>query len=488
MDRVSKFNKPTVIYLLTMAVLFVVAIYNLFYHLGSFPFASYDESRHGASAYEMLQSGNYLVNTYMHHTDYWNLKPPLSFWSIMLGYKIAGFNALGLRLASAVCALLTIVMVAAFTLKKHGKLASAISALVLITCIQFLTNHSARTGDPDSLYVFLFTAAILALLLSGKNNRWIYVSGLGFSLAFLTKSWHSFNIAAIIGIYLIFSGKYKSFSFKNWFLLALSMFAPIMVWAVFRYQYDGLAFFKGMVTYDLLTRSTRTIEGHIGGWLYYAGIISHFFIYWLAVLYGLILVFLSKRFSFQSIRKLKPEERAYWIGMIAWIIVPLIFFSLVKTKIRWYILPIYPALSIVIAIFSARLLQSGRWMLKIFLLASVLLVSVSYELKINNYLTHIHPSVQLELIQKLRGVDGIKGDSLFYYNRKKVWPQNAVLEGELIRDLHANKGNFNEFLRTDKALLLVQKKYYTPKLMKANRLKIMVSNPWGFIVYKYKRF
>lgn len=484
MNRVLKFNKLTAVYLLTMVVLLAVAIFNLFYHLGNFPLISYDESRHGVSAYEMLQSGNYLVNTYMYNPDYWNLKPPLSFWSIVLGYKIAGYNALGLRLASAVCGLLTIIMVAVFMLKRHGKLASVISALVLTTCVQFLTNHSARNGDPDSLYVFLFTAAILALLLSGKNNKWIYVSGLGFSLAFLTKSWHSFNIVAIIGLYLIFSGKYKSFSFKNWLLLGLSMITPIMVWAAFRYQYDGLTFFKEMITYDLLTRSTTTIEGHVGGRLYYARIISQFFIYWLAILYGLMLVFLNRKFSFKSIKMLKPEERAYWIGIISWVIVPLIFFSFAKTKIRWYILPVYPALSIIIGILSSRLVRNGKLMLKIVLLASVLLVSASYELKIHRDLSHITPNVQLELIQKLRGVNGIKGDSLFYYNRKKIWPQNAVLAAELTSDLHVSNGNFKEFLRKDKALLLVQKKYYTQKFMKANRLKILVSNPWGFIVYK----
>ena len=48
--------------------------------------ASWDEARHGISAYEMIQNKNYIVNTFNYDVDYWNLKPPLSFYGIMLGF------------------------------------------------------------------------------------------------------------------------------------------------------------------------------------------------------------------------------------------------------------------------------------------------------------------------------------------------------------------------------------------------------------------
>ena len=56
---------------------------------------SWDEARHGISAYEMMQSGNYLVNTFQGQADYWNVKPPLSFLTIAAGFAIFGYNAVG---------------------------------------------------------------------------------------------------------------------------------------------------------------------------------------------------------------------------------------------------------------------------------------------------------------------------------------------------------------------------------------------------------
>ncbi|WP_100486996.1 ArnT family glycosyltransferase [Sporolactobacillus pectinivorans] len=472
-------NQSNLVYLLFTSALLGVTFYNLFYNLGSFPIASFDEARHGVSAYEMLISRNFIVNTYMYKPDYWNLKPPLSFWTIILGYKIAGFNALGLRLVSAVCALLTVITVTLFVLKRHGKVASVVSALVLTTCLQFFTNHCARTGDPDALYLFLFTSAILSLLLSDKNNRWIYVSGLAFALAFLTKSWHAGNIIVIMGLYFFFSGKYKKLSFKNWFILGCCLSVPILVWVVLRYQYDGFTFFKEMIAYDLFKRSTTTIEGHFGGKLYYLNILSHYFIYWLVILYGLILAYANQRIAF---KKIISAQKAYWICIAAWASVPLFLFSLAQTKISWYIIPIYPALAIIIGVLSSRFLRSGKLEMRIILLASLLFVSASYEMKIYQYVTHPPINSQLVLIQKLREVKTVRGATLFSYDRTKPWSQDAVLTAELSANLRVSNGNFRDFLNTQRALLFIQKKYDTATFIKTNKLRTVASDTWGYIV------
>jgi 4-amino-4-deoxy-L-arabinose transferase and related glycosyltransferases of PMT family len=477
-------GKKNLVYSAAMILIGLLAVYNLFFNLGNFQIANYDEARHGASAYEMLQTGNYIVNTYRYSPDYWNLKPPLSFWSVILGYRIAGYNALGLRLIAAVFGLLTILLVAAFMLRQHGRLASAISALVLTTTFQYLTNHGARTGNPDSLYVFFFTASVLALLLSGKNDRWIYVSGLAFSLAFLTKSWHAFSIVAIMGLFLLFSNRSRSFRFRQWLLLVSCMFLPIIIWALIRYQFDGLTFFKDMVAYDLLKRSENTIEGHVGGKLFYFRIFSSYYIYWLSLLFGVILIYLDRAFSFKQYRQLAAEKRAYLIGILAWVVLPVLIFSFAKTKIRWYILPIYPAFAVIIGMFAGKVIRHGRQAMKIVLIATLLLVSGLYELNIYRYVHHDYPDIQQTLIQQLKTKDGMKGRTLFYYKRKKAWPQKLVLTAELTDNLHVTDGSFSTFLNTDHGLLMIQKKFYTQKFMHRNHLRTIAFNKWGSIVDK----
>ena len=66
--------------------------------LGETEISSWDESRHGVSAMEMIESGNYLVNTHMGSPDYWNAKPPLAFAPMVAGFKVFGFTPLGVAL------------------------------------------------------------------------------------------------------------------------------------------------------------------------------------------------------------------------------------------------------------------------------------------------------------------------------------------------------------------------------------------------------
>lgn len=480
------YRKWDFIYYFLALILLSIAFYNIFYHLGEFPIYSWDEARHGVNAYEMLRHGNFIVNTYRYKPDYWNLKPPLSYWTIMAGYKIAGFNALGLRLVSGICALLTIMIVAIFVKKNFGNLASLLSILTLSTSTQYIINHCARTGDADSLFVFLFTVAILSLLLSVKNDNWLYVSGLAFSLAFLTKSWHAGNIAIIMGSYLIFTGKYKRLSYKKWISLCLCMIAPILIWAVMRYQYDGFTFFKNMVAYDLLLRSTVPIEGHVGDESYYAIILCRFYFLWLAILLGMILVynFFDKNVSFDMF---KSENRSYIIGIILWVIIPFMMFTFAKTKVRWYILPIYPPLSILIGVLASKILMNGKLIIRILLLSAILFVSYSYESQIQMYVNNPIPNFQLNLIQKTQTLDGVRGYSLFMYHptrHEAVWPQSAVLTAELVNDFKVRNGGLHAFLKNDRALLLVKKGWFNKQLLTTYHLSVVASNSWGYILCK----
>jgi 4-amino-4-deoxy-L-arabinose transferase-like glycosyltransferase len=469
-------------------ILLFIDFYNIFYHLGNLPFFSWDEARHGVSAYEMLKQRNFVVNTYQYKTDYWNLKPPLSFWAVMAGYKLAGFNALGLRLFSGISSLLTIIMAAAFVKKSYGKLAAILSTLTLSTSTQYIINHCARTGDADALFVFLFTASILSLLLSEKNNKWLYCSGIAFALAFLTKSWHASNIAIIIGLYLIITGKFKRLTKYNWLLLFSCMIIPILAWAFVRYQYDGFEFFRKMVEYDLLQRSSAPIEGHIGGKLYYVLVLNKYFSFWLAILLGLVLLYTFKELSPEIT---KSENKFYILGICLWIFIPLLFFTLAKTKVRWYIIPIYIPLSIIIGVLASKLLMMrGKYLSKCIVLFSFFFVSIHYYGQIYAYLHKPFPKLQLSLLQKVQGLDEVKGYCIFLHRTttQLPWQQNEVLTAELYGDLIVENGDLNDFIKRERGLLLLKKGRESKQLIETNQLQILSSNKWGYIVRKKGKY
>jgi 4-amino-4-deoxy-L-arabinose transferase-like glycosyltransferase len=477
----SSYFTSKIIYTLITAVLLLLAFFNIFYGLSDFPIFSWDEARHGVSAYEMLKKNNFIVNTYKNKIDYWNLKPPLSFLITIVGYKLAGFNTLGLRLLSAASALLTILIIFVFVLKKHGILASFIATISLATSTQFLIDHSARAADADSLFVFLFTSSILSLVLSEHSSKWFYVSALSFSLAFLTKSWHACNLLIIIFLYLIFTGVYKRLTFKNWVLMMSFMFGPIIIWGIFRYQYDGIAFFKNMIMYDLLKRSSNAIEGHIGSRFYYLEIIWNFSKDWIILLIGLTVANF-----YIATKRIKPSlNGGYAIGLCLWLFTPLILYSLAETKIRWYILPIYPAISIITGILCANIFQKSKVGVKVTIIALILSITANYEQQILSYIHNPIPKLHLSLVQNLQNIDEVKGYNLYIYRHtKNVWAQNTVLAAELYGDLRVRDGGLKTFLKNDRALLLLKKTKKTKRLIKSNHLAIITSNKWGYIVSK----
>ena len=85
------------------------------------------------------------VNTYMGETDLWNLKPPLGYWTVMVGYALFGYTSFGLRFVSAVCWIATAFVLAQW-LRKHAGLPSSICfILLMVASTRLYEAHLVRT-------------------------------------------------------------------------------------------------------------------------------------------------------------------------------------------------------------------------------------------------------------------------------------------------------------------------------------------------------
>lgn len=231
-------------YWLLLGLLLAISVLLLFDNLGVTEVQRADEAQHGINAYEMMQSGNYLVNTYRGEVDYWNLKPPLSFYGIMLGYHLFGFTTFGLRFYSAACMFGMMFLMALWMKKRHGCIASLVSQLFLMGCSIIYGEHFARFGDADALYVLFYTLSMLCMLESPRDVRWLYGSAVGFGLAFMAKSWHAALIPVTCFLFVCANGQIKKLRWKNYALLLFFGLLPIAPWAIARIGYDGLTFFK----------------------------------------------------------------------------------------------------------------------------------------------------------------------------------------------------------------------------------------------------
>ena len=330
--------KKTIWYPILFILLIGLIAFLSFYKLDVKYVDPWDEARHGVNAYEMANGGSLIQSTYMRQADYYNLKPPLSMYGIMLGMAIFGNTVFALRFYAALSYVLLALCVGLFA-KRYGKLESLLAVAFLAVNTTAFQAHMIRSGDADSLYVLLFTLAMICMMKIRENGRYSYACAFLFALAFLTKSWLLFLAAALL---------------------------PIMLWAAARYRIDGMTFFQKMWEVDVLGRTDGTLQNNIAPFSYY---LSYYFgaasgkitPYLCALVICLIAVFVFA----QGIRQMEKEKKRELLGWALWILVPLLAFSAVSNKLLWYVYPSLVPLLALAGICLGRLLKEkklGRWL------------------------------------------------------------------------------------------------------------------------------
>ena len=459
----KKKNLNHSIYVLVFMMCVGLLSYICLYKLGVGEINDWDEARHGVSGYEMLKNKEWIVTTYNGVVDYWNLKPPLSEYFITLGYKLFGFNPLGMRLYSAIAMIVTAVVSALFAYKYIGKSASLFVLVSYAAAVQLVSYHGARAGDADSLYVMFYAFAVLFLIISEEKEWTLYLSCLSFSLAFLTKSWHAGTIAIFIGMYLVCTKRIFRFSLKNWILCFVSAVGPIAIWAGLRFAHDGTAFFVEMVEYDLLNRSSSALEGHVGHVWYYAKYLLSAKSFWglfIMSVVGLVYGYIQK--NDEKIRKMISV-------LILSILVPFLLFSMAKTKLSWYVFCIYPPL-IILGSYGVEKMVIGlkKDQKKIYKICIMIVTFIFICIGIAGNIVSVtrktaSDSFSEEMFSLLKRNDLYSGITLYrnISEEKESWRQSEVLAVELAGDMKPENGellswyeDLDAYLITTEDLLL----------------------------------
>lgn len=436
-------------------VLFALLLFMSFHGLRHAPIQNWDEARHGISAYEMLQTHEWIVTTYRYSPDYWNLKPPLSEYFIVLGYQLFGFNGLGMRFFSAVF-WVTSALICSFFILRYTELGilACVAVLVGFSAASLpLSAHCARSGDADSLMVLLTSCALILLILdSEKNSHYLLGSCLCFSLAFLTKSWHAGIIAIIIILDLLIRGKLFKLGMKKTLACMLCALGPIVIWAILRYAKDGTKFFELMFLVDLINRSTSVLEEHSGGVLYY---VSH-----LMKDYSTLAFFILAALG-TGLNIYKKSYRSILRVCLLGFFVPLVLFSLVKTKLPWYIAGIYPPLILLAAMGTVELFRFAINRRFACIIAIIPLLLITFALFQNAQLVIAsHPSsMEQDFISMTDRHATYSGSPIYKYLSPlddTDWMQGEVLMAEWAGDFVAKKGGLKRWQKNGAGLLLTE--------------------------------
>lgn len=375
-------------YLLALVVVLLLGV-NLGLSLSTQSFAEFDESRHVVSAVEMRESGNYLVNTYMHEPDYWNVKPPLSMWVVAAAYPVLDNKLVSTRLPGMLACLLTCLVVIVYGRRYVGMEAGLMAAALFLTSRKYILCHGPRTADADSVFILFIS---LSMLLLATGRRWlIALSYVCLGLAFMTKSFHVLPYGAVVFLYTVYLCRRGVLSLWSVFWLPLFFLLPVLPWVIARWQVDGSHFFEVMVFYDLLKRSGEAIEGHTGSVIFYLVVLVQ--TVWPALL--AIAVLATRRFTRPVVSR--PE---YFL-LLLWVTVPLLAYSVASSKCPWYIFPVIPALSILAAswVFDTEIQISPAWRRGI--VGFLLLSLVAQEARILHRILHEEAPPVVSSLQKL---------------------------------------------------------------------------------------
>lgn len=351
-----------------LLTLFLCSAALILWGLGTGSLTSWDEGMYAGVSRQILLTGDWINLRWAGLP--WSDKPPLYMWMTVLAFKAFGVNEFSVRFFSALSGIGTVLVTYLLGRTLYSRRAAIASSLVLLTTWHFF--WSSRVGMLDMPFTFFIALSLLAFKVGERNNKWLLLSPVAFALAFLTKSMASASLLVMLAVYIPLAGEVKLL--KNRSLLAGAVVALFILgaWHWAALSGYGKDFIANYFVKHLLTRTTTAMEGHTGDIFTYFGVIPNKGRPWAMV--GLVLI------PYMAWRIWKHGEKEHLIPVI-WASTVIGLFSVVKTKLHWYIMPVYPALSLMTGWALAKILKKYTVTVAI-VLAAASIVYLGFEKKI----------------------------------------------------------------------------------------------------------
>lgn len=334
-----------------------VGFFFCLWNLGGGSLASWDEAQYAQVAKEIVHTGDWMYLKFL-GAD-WYVKPPLAIWVTAAFFKLCGVGEFAARLYSALTGVGTVLITYVIGRFIADRKTALFGSGVLLSSTDFL--HFSRWGMMDVPNLFFFSASVAFFLKAargdegtGRSDAWFTAFAAAFGAAFMTKGPVVLLVPVIFILYSVWTGEWgylRSPFFWASFVLAAICIVP---WHASAYFHNPNAFLNDYVGTHWLRRSAEAIEGHSAGWYFYIRTLINKFHPWVVLVPLALPVAVVGAFRGSKAMKF----------LVVWIAVVFGFFTFaVSTKLRWYILPMYPALALLIGSALARWIPDPgvRW-------------------------------------------------------------------------------------------------------------------------------
>ena len=318
-------------WLLTAVVAFV-----LLYQLGDAALFEPDEGRNAEKAREILLLNNRVTP----HENFYPVldKPIFFYWLIALSYKLFGLSEWTARLPSLLSALGCVLLIYLFSRSHWGRWVALWSALVLVTSVEFFLL--ARIVIFDMLLTLFQTVALLAFYEAAhtENRRRRVAFCLTLYLALgagtLVKGLVAVVIPGIVFFLFILLRARWHILRRIYLIPGAGVFLAVVLPWYLQADAQNPGYLNYYLSAEHFGRYTSATFDRSEPWYYFivVGLVGFF-------PWTLILPWIIKHFW----RRGWDDKTLY---LMLWVSVPLLFFSASRSKLPHYILPIFPALSI----------------------------------------------------------------------------------------------------------------------------------------------
>jgi len=328
-------------------VLIIVAFY--LYGLGRLPLVGPDEPRYAQVAREMFLRRDFITPTLGGHT--WFEKPVLLYWMMMAGYKLFGVSEWSARIGPAIAGLLTIVAI--WWISRQIESISERQGFVFLATAVVASMAGlivfARAASFDIVITLTLTwtcSFFLASEIETSKRKWRLAGFYAFmGLSLLAKGLIGVVLpAGIIGLFYLLRRRLpdRTFMVSTLWGLPLTLLVAA-VWYGPVIARHGWPFINDFFIQHHFARYLSNKYQHPQPVYFYLPVTLLLALPWSVFL-------IEALFKRETWRQQDRNPASNWrLFVLAWLIVPIAFFSFSGSKLPGYVLPSLPAGALLIA-------------------------------------------------------------------------------------------------------------------------------------------
>jgi len=322
------------------------------YGIAQFGLIGADEPRYAQVAREMLDRKDLVTPTLGGKS--WLEKPPLYYWQAMIVYSLVGVSDTAARIPSAIDATILVIAVYLF-FRKFRPTVEVDAALITASCAGVV--GFARAASMDMPLTAAFAIGMLAWWAWRESEKRIYLAAfyLFMALGTLAKGPVAPFLAAVVLVTYSAAVREARLIVKTAWLPGILLFLAVALPWYIAVQMRNPQFFRAFILEHNLARFSTNLYHHPEPFWYYIPVLLLALVPWI--------VFVIAAFA-HSIRVWWAERAAqsdselgFRVFLCCWLILPLVFFSISRSKLPGYILPAVPAGALLLADYLRQQLE-----------------------------------------------------------------------------------------------------------------------------------